>query len=84
MVSATDISGETCEEVPGIGSGWLLVDGIGNLVELDVLLCVGFDLFSVLCFFNLLSFSSCNGQNHLYLNKIYTKFNPFMPNKSSP
>ena len=45
MVSATDISGETCEEVPGIGSGWLLVDGIGNLVELDVLLCVGFDLF---------------------------------------
>ena len=57
MVSGADDSGATfCEEVPvrGIGSGWLLVDGIGNVIESDVWLCEGLALFSLVCFFNLL------------------------------
>ena len=51
----------------GIGSGWLLVDGKGNVVESGVWLCEGLDLFSVVCFFYWLSFSCCNGQNNLWL-----------------
>ena len=50
MVSGADDSGATfCEEVPvrGIGSGWLLVDGIGNVIESDVWLCEGLALFSL-------------------------------------
>ena len=57
MVSGADDSGATfCEEVPvrGIGSGWLLVDGIENVIESDVWLCEGLALFSLFCFFNLL------------------------------